>query len=65
MIRRDILEHPERVETMDLFNDANDTTYWLAGFLECDDDEKRLSSKKSIDRINERYAEFVKSFWSK
>jgi len=61
MIRRDILERHERIETMDLFNDALDTAYWLAAFLECDDEQKRKASKRAIDRIVERYNEFLRN----
>jgi hypothetical protein len=31
MIRRDVIENPNVIETMDLFNDGKDTLNWLKG----------------------------------
>lgn len=51
MIVRAIAEQPELIETMDLFNDAEDTIRFL----------QRIGGKEeSIKRIEDRYSEWLK-----
>jgi len=48
MIRCDVIENPNVIETMDLFNDGKDTLNWLKG--------KNISNQFSelINRLNEK-----------
>lgn len=65
MIRRDILEFPERVETMDLFNDSQDTIRWLKRVQHAENgfglETGRTKTQPIIDRIEERYSEFLRT----
>jgi hypothetical protein len=56
MIRRDVIENPNVIETMDLFNDGKDTLNWLKG--------KNISNQFSelINRLNEKITSYQLGF---